>query len=249
MNREIIPLNAFGRDEVLSKGQAWFVKHVAQSGAYGIEIRRELFATEELPLAGIREEIEKSNLFTVYSAPIELWREDGSLNKIVLESTFAEAKVLGTNWLKVSLGHYQENGSDFVELKTFLPQYAPIELIVENDQTLYGGNVDRLASFFQGANQHDVPVKMTFDTGNWYYTGQNVERALAHLADYVGYLHLKHVEKHGDRLVTLPLPSDEDAEWGRIVRYFPEDLVKGLEFPLELNEIQTYINRIRHKTR
>ncbi|GAA3325523.1 hypothetical protein GCM10020331_057780 [Ectobacillus funiculus] len=41
-----------------------------------------------------------------------------------------------------------------------------------------------------------VPVKkMTFDVGNWAYTGEDVYEALEQLRPYTVYVHLKHVEK------------------------------------------------------
>ncbi|MEB4887679.1 hypothetical protein [Priestia megaterium] len=42
MNHVVIPLNAFDRLEVLKKGQAAFIPLIANSGAFGVEIRREL---------------------------------------------------------------------------------------------------------------------------------------------------------------------------------------------------------------
>ena len=240
MSKVIIPLNAFPSEVVLSNGQASFVDNIAQSGADGIEIRRELFPVGNFPLEEIRSEIDKYNLFTVYSAPIELWNEDGTLNKSALHQTFEEAKVLGASWLKVSLGHYQEKFSNCNELNRFLETYDSVKLTVENDQTMYGGNVGKLAAFFKCMNQQNSPVKMTFDIGNWYYTGQDVQNALLMLANYVCYIHLKQVEKNADGLITLPLSTKKDAEWRKILCSFPANLVRALEFPMELHEIQMY---------
>lgn len=249
MSKVIIPLNAFDRTEVLEKGQESFVESIAQSGAYGIEIRRELILEGELPLERVRKEIEKYHLFTVYSAPVELWLEDGSLNKEILKRTFAEAKTLCASWVKTSLGQYQEGISNCLELNEFLTDLengsGNIKLLVENDQTMYGGNVARLTAFFRSADQLEVPVKMTFDTGNWHYVNQNVEIALNLLAKYVCYLHFKHVEKNSEGLVTLPLPDNSQAEWRKILQHFPTDIVKALEFPIEkVDEIQHYIEMV-----
>jgi sugar phosphate isomerase/epimerase len=235
MQNVIVPLNAFGRDEVLKNGQLSYIEHIAQAGAYGVEIRRELLPENEKiqQLTQIKQEIARFGLFTVYSAPIELWKEDHQLNTEMLTTVFEEAQTLGANWLKVSLGHFQIEQSNFNELNNFLTQQKEIQLLVENDQTLYGGNVENLKAFFESALALNVPVKMTFDAGNWYYTNQNVEEALSQLAPYVHYLHLKQVEKRTKGLVTVPLEKGQNHSWEKVFKTFPAKLTKALEFPIQ----------------
>src|ERR671939_240065 len=113
MQNVIVPLNAFGRDEVLENGQLSYIEPIAQAGAYGVEIRRELLPGNEniKQLIQIQKEIARFGLFTVYSAPIELWKEDHQLNKEMLATVFEEGLNLGASWLKVSLGHFQKDQS------------------------------------------------------------------------------------------------------------------------------------------
>jgi sugar phosphate isomerase/epimerase len=250
MKNVIVPLNSFNRNEVLENGQETFIKRIALSGAYGIEIRRELFPKGYLPLEKVKVEIEKFKLFTVFSAPVELWNEDGQLNKDILQRTFDEARKLRAAWVKISLGHYHTERSNCTELKELVKELNiesdNIQLLVENDQTMHGGNVARLKSFFESASLHEVPVKMTFDTGNWFYTEQNVQYAFEQLATYAGYLHLKHVEKRDEGLVTLPLPHDGSAEWRQLVNQFPAHLTKAIEFPIDpISSTKTYIEMVQ----
>jgi sugar phosphate isomerase/epimerase len=250
MKNIIVPLNAFNRNEVLEKGQEAFVEMIALAGAYGIEIRRELFLNHHQSLEELKTEIDKYQLFTVFSAPVEAWNSASELNKEDLLRTLNEAKRLGAPWVKVSLGHYHRDRSDLAELKELLSQHSHIQLFIENDQTMYGGHVDRLKSFFESAHQLEVPVMMTFDSGNWYYTKQLVPHALEQLAPYVGYLHLKHVEKHGQVLVTLPLPSEQGTEWRRIIKEFPRNVKKAIEFPIDpITKITHYIEMVQEKER
>jgi sugar phosphate isomerase/epimerase len=176
----------------------------------------------------IRDEIEQYGLFTVYSAPIELWNDNRQLNSEGLTGIFKEGISLGANWIKVSLGHYHQEESDVVELNNFVNQHPEFELLVENDQTLYGGNVSQLKSFFESIVDLNVPVKMTFDAGNWYYTGQDVEDALNKLAPYVSYLHLKQVEKQNRKLVTVPLQKEGRDCWKKVIKSFPVEMMKAL---------------------
>jgi sugar phosphate isomerase/epimerase len=250
MKNVVIPLNAFNRTEVFEKGQEAFVELIATSGAYGIEIRRELFTESILPLEKVRKKIKEFDLFTVFSAPVELWNENGLINREMIRRTYQEAQNLGAKWMKVSLGHFHKEKSSCMELNLFLQELegenGNVQLLVENDQTMHGGNVENLMAFFESAYLHQTPVKMTFDTGNWYYTGQDIQHALINLSKYVVYLHFKHVEKSGDDLVTLPLPNEEAAEWRDILKQFPTEMVKALEFPIEpVAETKKYIEMIQ----
>lgn len=244
MQNVIVPLNAFDRSEVLKNGQASYVGLIAQTGAYGIEIRRELFVEQDYQFNRIRQEKDHHELFTVYSAPIELWKEDYQLNEEELKTVFQEGVMLGSKWLKLSLGHFDKEKSNLNHLKVFLEEHQEIQLLVENDQTLHGGNVCHLRSFFETAYNKDIPVKMTFDAGNWYYSNQIVENAIETLAPYVIYLHLKQVETRNGELVTIPLQKDGNPSWKRVMKHFPADIVKALEFPIEPEGIKAFIDLV-----
>ena len=236
MQNVIVPLNAFNRVEVLEKGQTSFIKLLAESGAYGIEIRRELFSNQDPSLDNMKQEMEQHQLFTVYSAPIELWKEDHQLNEQELTTIFQEGKMLGAKWIKVSLGHFDKSQSSVSTLHSFLKQHPEIQLFVENDQTPHGGNITNLKSFFESATAQNVPVKMTFDAGNWYYSKQDVDEALTQMSQYVHYLHLKQVDQENGELVTVPLQKNSGHSWERVINSLPNGLVKALEFPIEPKE-------------
>ncbi|MEH7403853.1 sugar phosphate isomerase/epimerase [Gottfriedia acidiceleris] len=236
MKNVIVPLNAFDRIEVLEKGHSSFVELIAQSGAFGVEIRHELLPVENPQLDIIRRKIDQFGLFTIYSVPIECWKEDYQLNEEHLMQVFDEGRVLGAKWIKISLGHFNKDVSDVLELKNFLNHHQDVQLLIENDQTYYGGNVHSLTSFFESVTELDIPVKMTFDAGNWYFCGQDVEEALSKLAPYVIYLHLKQVEEHDGSLQTLPVQTEGNLSWMKVMKSFPVDIVKALEFPIEPKE-------------
>ena len=247
MKNVIVPLNAFDSNDVTTNGQASFVKLIAESGAYGIEIRRELLPAVVLPLGKIKREIDRYGLFTVYSAPIECWKEDYQLNEDQLSNIFQEAVILGAHWVKVSLGHFQQDKSNIAELGRFLAKQKGLQLLVENDQTPHGGNVQHLQAFFESAVDQNVPVKMTFDTGNWYYSKQDVEEAVQKLAPYVSYLHLKQVT---ETLETVPIEREGEHSWKQVMSSFPADIVKALEFPIVPKEkTKDYIQMITDMSR
>ncbi|MBI0575836.1 sugar phosphate isomerase/epimerase [Neobacillus cucumis] len=236
MEKVIVPLNAFDSIEVLKKGQAAFIELIANSGAFGVEIRRELFPGDDFQLEKLKNETEKYQLFTVYSAPIELWKPDHSLNTKELMMVTEEGLALGANWIKVSLGHFEKFKSNIQELNRFLIPFPDIQFLVENDQTLYGGNVKQLKLFFESAHHFHVPIKMTFDVGNWTYTNEDVESALHELAPFVQYVHLKQVENMNGEFITVPLDTEGKLGWMKVINQFPNNLVKALEFPIQPKE-------------
>lgn len=246
MTNVIVPLNAFERLQVLKNGQASFIQLIAQSGAFGIEIRRELLPEKNLQLDLIKSEIQKYRLFTVYSAPMELWREDHSLNIEDLTKVFREGDQLGAKWIKVSLGYFKSVHSDVFVLKNFLSDYPKIQLLVENDQTRYGGDVVRLKEFFESVTLYGISVKMTFDVGNWYYSYQDLESALSELGPYVIYLHLKQVENQKGEPVTVPLQNEGNTSWKKAFFQLPSNIMKAVEFPIEpIEKTAEYIRFIK----
>lgn len=244
MNHVIIPLNAFDRKEVLENGQLSFISMIKESGAYGAEIRRELFSEQEFPLKQMREEMTGS-LFTVYSAPVELWEMNGTLNEDEILEMKAEALLLGASWVKVSLGHYIKGVSDLEKLNQLLNQFDSMELLIENDQTLHGGNAEILRSFFESASIAEVPVKMTFDTGNWLYTNENPIEAFGMLKEFVAYLHLKNVVPSGNGFITTELSNSETADWKQIAEQLPLNLPRALEFPVHpVSRLKDFIEMV-----
>lgn len=230
MRKVFIPLNALDPNEVNQQGHGFFVPFLKEIGAEGIEIRRELLTPKDYPLSQLKKLIQEQGLNTVYSAPVELWGEDGELNHGPLQEVTNEVHALAAQTLKLPLGHYKENHSDLGQLKEFIEQLpAGTNLLIENDQTPHGGNVHQLKLFFEAASKTGVNVAMTFDMGNWLYTGEDVHEALSKLKQYVEYVHLKHVERQETGLVTLPMPLNEKNQ---ILEAFPDHLPVALEFPL-----------------
>lgn len=248
MKQVIVPLNAYKAERMTEREQEELISAIAKAGADGVEIRRELLPLEPFSFSKLRQYIRFQDLFSIYSAPIELWKEDGQFNHHLITLALREAKELGANMIKFPLGHFQSGISCLQELGEAWEEYAACMLLVENDQTEHGGNIKRLTSFFENASTSKVPVKMTFDVGNWAYTGEDVYEALKELRHYTVYVHLKHVERKERSLVTLPLPFDAGAEWRTILAQFPNSILTALEFPLASQEMtKCYVNTIKEQ--
>lgn len=248
MKQVIVPLNAYKAERMTEREQEELISASAKAGADGVEIRRELLLLDTLSFSKLGRYIGSQGLFSIYSAPIELWKENGQFNHHLITLALREAKELGANMIKFPLGHFQSGISCLQELSAAWEEYAACMLLVENDQTEHGGNIKRLTSFFETASTSKLPVKMTFDVGNWAYTGEDVYEALEELCPYTVYVHLKHVEKKEGSLVTLPLPFDADAEWRTILAQFSDNILTALEFPLASGEMtKCYVNTIKEQ--
>ena len=130
-----VSLSSYGASLVRERGQASLLPLLAQAGAARAELREELFAAPPDPLL-LSSAVQALGLDCLYSAPLELWNEQGRLSEALLP-TLARAAACGARWLKVSLGHYHR-GCDLDELALQLAG-QPVRLLVENDQTAQGG--------------------------------------------------------------------------------------------------------------
>ncbi|MFD1773808.1 sugar phosphate isomerase/epimerase family protein [Paenibacillus rhizophilus] len=262
MNAVFVPTSVFGNACV---AQQHLAEPIRAGGADGIEIRRELFPPGDLPLTECREANLRRGLRCVYSVPMELWNQEGILNEELLSHILAEAAVLKPEMLKVSLGRYAgipglaseeelilAERDRLSQLDRLLRKYremsGPLTLLIENDQTFYGGRADNLKAFFQAVKRCGLDgVKMTFDTGNWIYCEEDPLAAAAAFAPYVAYIHFKHVVRSGGMWITLPLPGEEDALWRKLLGLLPGDVPRAIEFTLPGAEyLEGYIGMLRN---
>lgn len=231
MKPEIIVVTAaYGRDRLDELGgQQAVVPMIAAAGADGVEIRRELFNDAELSnLAALGKVIADHRLTAFYSVPEALFAPDGTLNPN-LDRHFAEAAQLNAQLLKYSLGHYQQ-GSNWSALREKLAART-LCLVVENDQTACG-RLDALENYFHQHSETRVGNGMTFDMGNWLWTGDSPTAAAARLADFVSYIHVKAVAPMGDSWRAVAL-DDADSLWRETLALLPASVPRGIEFPLE----------------
>ncbi|WP_037388993.1 sugar phosphate isomerase/epimerase family protein [Serratia symbiotica] len=247
MKKEIIVITgAYGTDTVRQLGgQAAILPIISAAGADGVEIRRELFSEHELAsLPELAQEIERQQLFAVYSAPEALFTEQHGVNPN-LPALLAETQTLNARQLKLSLGHYQP-GFDFTELKVTLEQH-PVKLVVENDQTPDCGSLSLLSAFFHEAENNCLPVRMTFDMANWQWVGQDALAAAEHLARHVSYVHVKAAPlgHSGWRAIALA----KGGNWRDLLARLPQEAPRGLEFPLQGDDLEEmtrhYVNLLR----
>ena len=230
MSTEIIVVTgAYGRQQVAAAGgQQALLPVIERAGASGVEIRRELFSAQELSqLPALSAAIKQHGLTAYYSVPEPLFTASGTINPD-LQTFFAEAGTLNARLLKFSSGYPVSN----VAAEKLAEQLAasPVPVTVENDQT-DGGKIAVMAEFFSRFGQIPAIAGMTFDTGNWYWTGESPLRACRELSAYVSYIHLKAVRKDKDGFRAVP-PAPDDEHWQTLLAALPGNVPRGIEFPL-----------------
>ncbi len=229
-----ISLSSYGADLVRHRGQGSFIDVLAAAGATRIEWREELLTVEDP--TQLADATQAQGLESVYSSPMELWLAGQSKPNPELISALQRAQAFGAKWLKVSLGYFTDN-SDLQTLSRVLGKSA-VQLLVENDQTLHGGRIEPFQRFFTEVEQHNLPVKMTFDIGNWHWQDQSATSAARLLGRHVGYVHCKAVTRRADgKLVAIPPAASDLHLWEQLLRHMAQGVMRAAEYPLQGDDL------------
>lgn len=244
MRKVMVVTSAYGRQQVREKGgQQALLPVISAAGADGVEIRRELFDADELTrLSELGAAIAAQRLDAFYSVPEALLMTDGTLNPNMAQR-LDEARQLGAQLIKFAVGHFLPGVSE--RALQAVPCDPQLALVVENDQTSDGS----LAAI------ESVPLPagisgLTFDIGNWLWLGEDPQKAARQLADRVRYIHIKAVQRHQQALHTVAL-DDSDGSWRTVLSQLPADIPRGIEFPLEGDDLvavtRRYVDLLREE--
>ncbi|EJM68036.1 sugar phosphate isomerase/epimerase family protein [Pseudomonas sp. GM55] len=229
-----ISLSSYGADLVRQRGQGSFIDILAAAGATHIEWREELL-TDEHP-AKLAAATQAQGLQSVYSSPMELWLAGQSKPNAQLPIALQRALAFGARWLKVSLGYFTDN-SNLQTLAQILRK-SPVQLLVENDQTLHGGRIEPFQRFFDEVEQHHLPIRMTFDIGNWHWQDQSAASAARLLGRHVGYVHCKAVTRRADgKLIAIPPAASDLHGWEQLLRHMAQGVMRAAEYPLQGDDL------------
>lgn len=233
------------------------VKLIRGLGADGVEVREEQF--RQMPTLGefadMRAQCLQAGLEIHYSSPQPIWFSDGTLNG-ALEEILQRAKALGATLVKVSLGDIAIDAmveERICELGEWVRPFEDIRVTVENDQTLGGGRTAPLVSFLEECKESDVPVGMTFDLGNWTWTGEDALVAAQAFTHYVDYVHVKVADERTIPLVAVApeFTVNDQPRLRKALSMLPKDLPYCIEYSLvgyEDDEIRRQIAQLRQFT-
>jgi sugar phosphate isomerase/epimerase len=229
-----ISLSSYGAELVRQRGQGSFIDVLATAGANRIEWREELLTREDP--AQLAQATQAQGLQSIYSSPTELWLAGQAQPNPELITALQQAEVFGSKWLKVSLGYFTDT-NDLQALAERL-KHSPVQLLVENDQTLHGGRIEPFQRFFAAVEQHNLPIKMTFDIGNWQWQDQSAASAARLLGRHVGYVHCKAVARRADgKLVAVPPAVSDLHLWEQLLRHMAQGVMRAAEYPLQGDDL------------
>lgn len=234
MHRVLISLSSYGAAEVRRHGQLWFARLAHEAGADGVEVRGELLVDAAAELPQLARAVAQARMQVVYSSPQGLWRADGSLDRPALDRALEAAALLGAPRLKMSIGGFDARSPATLPALQALQDRlgaTGVELLIENDQTAAAGTLPALQRFFARSAAAGLPLPMTFDMGNWHWTGECPLQAAQALAAQVRYVHCKGVQRLPRKWVAVPL-ADSAAPWRAVLRALPADVPWAIEYPL-----------------
>ncbi len=243
-----ISLTSFGAAEVRRHGQEWFTHLSHAAGADGVEVREELLVDAAQELPALANTLRRLALTGVYSCPTGLWQPDGALDERALDQALARTNALGAAQLKMSIGGFNAASAATLPLLARRVAESGQVLTIENDQTTQAGTRVALARFFAATQAIGLDLPMTFDVGNWHWTGECPLQMAACFAARVRYVHCKGVQRQPQRWVAVPL-AESAAPWRSILHAMPTDVPWAIEFPLvgdDLTEVtRTQIDHLR----
>ncbi|MFJ7755290.1 sugar phosphate isomerase/epimerase family protein [Peribacillus muralis] len=240
-------MNAIPTERLQALGHLEIIKIVAAAGADGVEIRKELLMPED-SLEELGALCRELNLVTYYSSPEFLFAPDHQLNEKGLKRLIGEAQDLGADLLKLPLGSYHVKETNMSYVNEVLTENRPndgLAITIENDQTSGGGNLQAITHFLGRSEALDMPIEMTFDTGNWLYTAEEPLMAARELAGYVAYVHLKQVRRVNGGWMTEPVSMPLLPEVTELLQKFNRICPVAIEFPVTLENVATYISLMK----
>lgn len=229
---QLIATSAYGYAAIAEHGQEGVLPWLAAAGATGVEIRRELLPAGFDAFAALGEACARQRLSVVYSAADMLWQDEAPA--VTLGERLAEAAALGACAIKFSLGDYlHAPTAAWTTLREALAAVPVALVMVENDQTPQGGTIEPLVACLADAERAGCPLTMTFDIGNWAWTGDDAASAARRLGRYVRYVHCKGVAwRDGKPHAAVPSAA-ELHDWRALFAAFPAAVPRAIEYPLQ----------------
>lgn len=242
-----VATSAYGHEAIAAHGHTAVLSWLAAAGADGVEIRRELLPAGFADFVGLGRACADLGLAIVYSAPERLWEVDQFAP--YLDKQMIEATALGAVAVKIPMGHYPGGSQvDWVALRARLAAAPP--LLIENDQTAEGGTLGPLSGCLEDAASAGCPLGMTFDIGNWHWTGNDTLAAAQRLGPFVRYLHCKGVVCDQGHLRACVPNDGELAVWHTLLAHLPTQVPRAIEYPLQGQDLTTItaeqLARLRH---
>ncbi|HEV3431335.1 MAG TPA: TIM barrel protein [Paraburkholderia sp.] len=245
----VIVASAFGAGSIWRDGHAAWFCATKRAGACAFEVRRELMHDADAQpdaLRALGTALAASGLWPVWSTPDTLYADDGALNEAGLRHAVECGRALGARFVKFQLGGFAGE-AHVARLAAILEELglkgrddasAP-RVVVENGQLDQGGKLAQFTALFRAlrAAGEEKLIGMTFDIGNWQWTGEAPLMAAVALAPNVEYIHCKAVTGEGARRFACAPAADDPLCRAALAR-LPSNVPRGIEFPFDEQRVE-----------
>lgn len=226
--------NAFGPKFVKHHGHATAANLASRAGAAGLEVRQELMTPADYPLSSLKSVLDNLQLSCTFSAKFHIWNyehcDTASFFKVL-----DIAEELDARLLKVSIGALPMDPSisksELESIGERLKQ-STVRLVIENDQTPEGGDISVMEKALDLLAQAGIDAGLTFDTGNWFWVGENPIDAARQLGARVEYVHCKSIDIVNDQPRVCQPRGIHLADWSTLWTAFKPNTLRSIEFPL-----------------
>ncbi len=225
----VVSLSSFGATEVRRHGQSWFIDLAIAAGATGVEVRSELLRQSTAELAQMAAICK--GMHTVYSCAEPLFSPAGKLMETSVDTALNHATLLDAQVVKFSIGSGARASEHQLRQLQRQLQGHSATVLVENDQSEAAGTIKALQHFLTQAAHSGLDLQMTFDIGNWHWTGECPWVAADRFKGRIAYVHTKGVLRQPQRWIAVPL-ADSEAPWRTVLSAMPADCPWAIEYPL-----------------
>ncbi len=237
-----LAVNMLAYEAVMTEknSQSDYFEKIVDLGITKIEVRRE-YIHQEQDFSAIQKKASQLGIEIFYAVP-EILFEGELISQSELEDYFKEAHQLGAKQIKFTAGYTKEVTLQEVQLLTRLIKNYSIEnLTLENGQDASFAKAETVHQFIQTLKEKQLPVSVTFDTGNCLYVNEDPLESFKLLKEDVSYVHLKDVSKD---TLTPSLNGEGDVPLADILSQVEGTINVAIEYPLGKNPTATLAKEI-----
>lgn len=229
INNSQLTINMLAYEALVNEttSQADFFDEIKTAGITKIEVRRE-YIQDAADLVAIQQAAAGLEIELFYAVP-EILFADKLLPLEDLETYFNEAHLLGAKQIKFTAGYAEVTQEEADELNRLLNKFGIENLTLENGQDPAFAKAETLYEFIQELKAKNLPVSVTFDTGNCLYVDEDPLESFRLLKEEIRYIHLKDVSKE---TLSPTLNGEGDVSVKDILAQVPVTVNVAIEYPL-----------------
>ncbi|MDF2654622.1 MAG: xylose isomerase-like barrel family protein [Bacillota bacterium] len=176
----------FNEEYSIPMRQETLFDELRRKGFEEIEIRREYIGNKQSELPIIAQKAREAGV-VLYYAIVDTYYKDGILDRDIIDVYVEEAVTLGAKTIKLMPGDYRGMSSEEADYLRGINKLG-VRLLLENGQK---STPEQMRAFASECEAEGIALGITFDLGNWVWSGQDIPRVAELLKPWVKSVHLK----------------------------------------------------------